>query len=103
MGVREGVAAAAIVADRMRRALRSLWLSHFNVADTDCAQRVPTQIGANYAFGIPNSLLIRGVTGFGNALTKLRLLRKICRIRKCLRTLYLPERGEVAEWPKAVC
>jgi hypothetical protein len=28
MGVREGVAAAAIVGDRMRRALRSLWLSN---------------------------------------------------------------------------
>lgn len=41
MGVREGVAAAAIVADRMRRALKSFWLSNHSIAIRQDERAVP--------------------------------------------------------------
>jgi hypothetical protein len=41
MGVREGVAAAAIVADRMRRALRPFWLSNDSIAIRQDERAVP--------------------------------------------------------------
>ena len=69
-----------------------------------CAHSDPCKHVTRIAELIVDERVIGKATVFRDALPKVALAIKIRQIRKCLRTLYLPERGEVAERLKAaVC
>ena len=81
----------------------------FHVAFPQCAQECAHAVVTIGLRRIVEPVALQGVSGTAavfqaGIIVNSPLLRNICRIRKCLRIVYLQVRGEVAEWLKAaVC